>query len=125
MKEGGAVDSSKPVKTTKSKLPAFKKQSSKATQSDESEEPGEEMESHDMRASSNLKLLIVDCRLDMIQQEVSIPNSVQFELFAASKAHHIKKQVSRFLEFKDDYHLCLLGLDTSEDLEDHKQLKTS
>ena len=40
-------------------------------------------------------------------------------MFAASKAAQIKQQINKFTDYKDKVHLCLIGLDCSQELEEY------
>ena len=62
---------------------------------------------------SKIRFLIVDCRLNTLQQEVSLPHCLKFEVVAASKAEQLKQQIDKLEDYKDSYHICLLGLDRS------------
>ena len=68
-----------------------------------------------------IKIIFVDCRLQELQQEVSLPNCLQFEVFAASKASQIKQQIGKFMEHKDSVHLCLVGLDCDFELDEQTE----
>ena len=37
-----------------------------------------------------------------------------FEVLAASKVEQLKSQIKGLLDYKDSYHICLLGLDRNE-----------
>ena len=63
---------------------------------------------------SKMRFLILDCRLNTLQQEVSLPHSIKFEVLAASKAEQLKQQVDKLEDYKDSYHICLLGLDQNQ-----------
>jgi len=64
---------------------------------------------------SKFRFVIVDCRLNALQQEVALPHCLTFEVLAASKAEQLKTQIKSLLDYKDNYHICLLGLDRAED----------
>ena len=55
----------------------------------------------------------MDCRLNTLQQEVSLPHCLRFEVVAASKAEQLKQQIDKLEDYRDSYHICLLGLDRS------------
>ena len=64
---------------------------------------------------SKFRLVIVDCRLNTLQQEVTLPHCLTFEVLAASRAEQLKKQITSLLDYKDSYHICLIGLDANEE----------
>ena len=63
---------------------------------------------------SKFRFIIVDCRLNTLQQEVTLPHCLTVEVLAASKAEQLKNQIKSLLDYKDSYHICLLGLDKNE-----------
>ena len=67
---------------------------------------------------SKFRFITVDCRLNTLQQEVTLPYCLKFEVMAASRAEQLKNQIKSLLDYKDSYHICLLGLDQSEDVKD-------
>ena len=64
---------------------------------------------------SKFRFVIVDCRLNILQQEVALPYCISFEVLAASQAEHLVSQIESLVDYKDNYHICLLGLDRNED----------
>jgi len=45
---------------------------------------------------------------------VTLPHCLTFEVLAASKVEQLKSQIKSLLDYKDSYHICLLGLDRNE-----------
>jgi len=56
-----------------------------------------------------LKILIVDCRINIMQQEAQVPNTIGLEIKDECRKEILEREVQKLENFKDVYHICLMG----------------
>jgi len=59
----------------------------------------------------DLKVLIVDCRIEGLQKESKLPICMRLDIKSDSKLANIVKQCERIYNYKNIYHIFLVGLD--------------
>ena len=52
---------------------------------------------------------------------MSLPHCLNLEILAASKAVQLKEQIEKLVDYKDSYHICLLGLDRNQNPDDQNE----
>ena len=63
----------------------------------------------------DLKVLIVDCRIEGLQKESKLPICMRLDIRSDSKLANIVKQCERLDNYKNIYHIFLVGLDVCLD----------
>ena len=67
-----------------------------------------------------VRFLIVDCRIDYLQEEALLPNSFQLKIKHEISREYLQEQTERLISCKGVYHICLIGLDPLEDKPEKK-----
>ena len=63
---------------------------------------------------NKIRFIAIDCRLNTLKQEATLPHSLNIDLNSNTKVEQLKVQVEKLSMFKETHHICLIGLTAPE-----------